>query len=224
MQSPVIARGIWRVLIVAVLVISTTGCAVRKPPNQKDIANKALPNAKPIPPVWSASSIAGQVNNDWLKTFHDPQLNAIVSEAIANNLDLRQSAQRVEEARQTVIVVGANLKPQIALKVGGAATVTSPEQSRTGSNMEYGVVEWEIDIWGKLRAQRAAAEESYEATTLDYAFARQSLAATAATSWYQAIETRQLLGLAQENVNICERLLELSSVRRAAGKVADLDV
>lgn len=191
MQHRITARGpCWLVLIAGVLVICTTGCAVRKPPSQKAIANKALPNAKPIPPVWSASSIAGQINNDWLKTFHDPQLSAIVAEAIANNLNLRQSAQRVEQARQTVIVVGASLKPQIAGRLGGAATVTSPEKSQTGSNMEYGVVGWEIDIWGKLRAQRAAAEESYEAIRLDYAFARQSLAATAAASWYQAVETR----------------------------------
>ena len=218
------ARGTrWLVPIVGVLLICATGCAVRKSPSQKDIANKALPNAT-IPPVWSAPSMAGQVNNDWLKTFHDPQLDAIVAEAIANNLDLRQSAQRVEEARQTVIVVGANLKPQIAANIGGAATVTSPEKSQTASNMAYGVVGWEIDIWGKLRAQRTAAEERYEATALDYAFARQSLAATAAGSWYQAVETRQLLALAQENVNICDQLLGLSEVRRAAGKVADLDV
>ena len=32
------------------------------------------------------------------------------------------------------------------------------------------------------------------------------------------------MALAQENLKICERLLELSKVRRAAGKVADLDV
>jgi len=224
MQHQVITRGIrWCVMIVGALLVFTAGCAVRKPPSQKDIVSKALPNAA-IPPTWHTSSIAGQVSNDWLKTFHDPQLDAIVSEAIANNLDLRQSTQRVEEARQTVIIVGAALKPEIAANLGGAATVTSPENSRSGSNMAYGVVGWEIDIWGKLRAQRTASEESYEATALDYAFARQSLAATAADSWYLAVERRQLLVLAQENVRICDRLLELSRVRRSAGKVADLDV
>src|SRR5438552_5418536 len=162
MQHRVPARGSCWLLIVSVLVICTTGCAVRKPPSQKSITTKALPNAT-IPPVWKSPSIAGEVNSDWVKTFHDPRLDAIVTEAIANNLDLRQSAQRVEQARQMVIVVGANLKPQVGGKLGGAATVTSPEKSQTGSNMEYGVVAWEIDIWGKLRAQRTAVEESYQA-------------------------------------------------------------
>jgi outer membrane protein TolC len=44
-----------------------------------------------------------------------------------------------------------------------------------------------------LRAQRAASEANAEAAALDYAYARQSLAATAAKLWYVAIETRQLL-------------------------------
>src|SRR5208282_309797 len=58
----------------------------------------------------------------------------------------------------------------------------------------------------------------------DYAFARQSLAATTAKSWYLAIETRQLLALAEQSVDIYTKLLELVKVRRDAGKVADLDV
>src|SRR5690349_20488584 len=50
------------------------------------------------------------------------------------------------------------------------------------------------------------------------------MAATTAKSWYLAIETRQLLALAQQSVDIYGHLLELVKVRRAAGKVADLDV
>jgi NodT family efflux transporter outer membrane factor (OMF) lipoprotein len=92
------------------------------------------------------------------------------------------------------------------------------------SNMELATVSWEIDVWGRLRSQRAAAQENYEAIALDYAFARQSLAATTAESWYLAIETRQLLALTEQSVDVYEKLLELVKIRRAAGKVADLDV
>jgi multidrug efflux system outer membrane protein len=46
----------------------------------------------------------------------------VVAEAIANNLDLRQAAARVEAARQTVIVVGSQLKPQIGARFGVSGT------------------------------------------------------------------------------------------------------
>jgi len=57
-------------------------------------------------------------------------------------------------------------------------------------------------IWSRLRVQRAAAQAGYEATALDYAYARQSLAATAAKSWYLTIETSQLVALTEQSVAI----------------------
>lgn len=214
----------WLVPAIGALVVCTIGCAVRKAPSQQDIVARALPIGTKIPPNWTASSIGGDVGNGWLKTFNDAQLSAIVAEAIANNLDLRQAAERVEEAREAVIVVGAQLKPHIAGTVGGAGTVKSPSGDLGGSYATYGLLSWEIDVWGRLRAERASAEETYEAVGLDYAFARQSLSATAADCWYLAVETRQLVALAQEDVKTYTRLLELAKLRRAVGKVADLDV
>jgi multidrug efflux system outer membrane protein len=143
------------------------------------------------------------VTGDWVKSFQDHGLEVIVSEAIANNLDLRQAAARVEAARQSVTVVGSKLKPQVGANFS-AATTRSKDMNvvdQSQSNMELATVSWEIDVWGRLRAQRAAAQESYEAIAVDYAFARQSLAATAAQSWYQAIETRQLLALTERAIN-----------------------
>jgi outer membrane protein, multidrug efflux system len=202
------------------------GCALHKPPPHPTIVDQALPKATPLPPAWSSVPDTGNVTASWVKSFNDHGLEVVVSEAIANNLDLRQSAARVEAARQSVIVVGAKLKPQVSANFQGATTrakdMDTIEQNQ--SNMELATVSWEIDVWGRLRAQRAAAQESYEAIALDYAFARQSLAATTAKSWYLAIETRQLLTLAEQSVNIYQKLLELVKVRRAAGKVADLDV
>jgi len=202
------------------------GCALHKPPSQMAIVNQALPKATPLPPAWNSGTDTANVTDDWVKSFKDDELGVVVSEAIANNLDLRQSAARVEEARQSVIVVGAKLKPQIGATFGGATTRSSNAASSNQyqSNMEYGGISWEIDVWGQVRSQRAAVQENYEAVALDYAFARQSLAATTAKSWYLAIETRRLLALAQQSVDIYANLLDLVKVRRAAGKVADLDV
>jgi multidrug efflux system outer membrane protein len=44
----------------------------------------------------------------------------------------------------------------------------------------------------QVRSQRAAVQENYEAVALDYAFARQSLAATTAKSWYPHMENAVL--------------------------------
>ena len=212
--------------VVVTVGVCLCGCALHRLPSHPTIVGEALPKATPLPPAWSAAPGTENVTGEWVKSFRDHGLEVVVSEAIANNLDLRQSAAEVEEARQSVVVVGSKLKPQVSATFSGASTRSKDmnviEQSQ--SNMELATVSWEVDVWGRMRAQRAAAQENYETTALDYSFARQSLAATAAKSWYLAIETRQLLALADQSVNIYQKLLELVKVRRAAGKVADLDV
>jgi outer membrane protein, multidrug efflux system len=208
----------------SVLLLAASSCSLSTPPTQMEVIEQALPKGTRIPPQWVSDPAASIVADDWLKSFNDPALDAIVAEAIANNLDLRQGAARVEAARQIVVVVGSRLWPQIGAQFSAATLHDSSESANTNSNMQYGGISWEIDLWGRIRAQKAAAEAGFEATALDYAFARQSVAATTAKSWYLAIETRQLLALAEHAVEIFARLLELVKIRRAAGKVADLDV
>lgn len=210
------------------LLAMLAGCALSTPPSHTELLGQALPTTTTIPPAWSAEANADPVADDWLHTFDDPRMQALVAEAIANNLDLRQAADRMEVARQNVVVVGAALLPQVNLALGGSSIAATNSGTGQGehfnSTLGYGIISWEADIWGRLRAQRAAAEAGYAATALDYAYARQSLAATTAKSWYLAVESRQLLALAEENVRLYQDLLKLVQQRRAAGKVADLDV
>jgi NodT family efflux transporter outer membrane factor (OMF) lipoprotein len=219
-----------RCIVAGTVGISLCGCALHRPPSHPTIVDQALPKATPLPPAWTSTPNSAAPNNDvadnWVKSFQDPGLDSVVSEAIANNLDLRQSAARVEEARQSVIVVGAKLRPQVGANLAAATTRSTDKDvtQQNQSSMVLGEVSWEVDVWGRLRSQRAAARENYQTIALDYGFARQSIAATTAKSWYLAIETRQLLTLTEQAVNIYQQLLELVKIRRAAGKVADLDV
>jgi len=208
-------------ILIAVAVLA--GCALKTPPTHKDVVDQALPTATHIPPAWSADPGSGELTNAWLKTFNDATLEALVAEAISNNPDLRVAAANVIIARQTVIVVGAGLLPSVGVQLGANATDDLDHTTFTSNSAFIGAA-WEVDLWGRLRAQRAASEANAEAAALDYAYARQSLAATTAKLWYLAIETRQLLMLSEQAVKIYSDLLVLVQLRRAAGKDSDLDV
>ena len=213
------------VQVVACIAAVLLGGCLARPPDHSEIVNKSLPKGTSIPDKWSASNGANTaVSDNWLETFHDPGLDAVVADAIKNNLDLQQAAARVKIARQTVIVVGAQLKPQVGAQFSGAAIQAIYPSNTFKSNMEYGGASWEVDVWGRLRSQQAAARANFEAVALDYSFARQSLAATTAKSWYLTIESRQLLGLAEQSVGVYADLLKLARVQASAGKVSDLDV
>ncbi|WP_319024692.1 TolC family protein [Microbulbifer hainanensis] len=211
-----------------VLSLFLGACALRAPPTQMEIFDQSLPVETAIPPEWIAGGNPAAVANNWLQTFNDPVLDSLVSEALANNLDLRQAADSVEVARQTVTVVGAQLLPQLGGQISGKRTHDFGDEEDFKHTFNHTVaalsMTWELDIWGRLRAQRAAAADNFEASTLDFAYARQSLAATVALNWYVTTEARQILQLAERAVGIYGRLLDLARIRHTSGKSSELDV
>jgi NodT family efflux transporter outer membrane factor (OMF) lipoprotein len=211
-------------LVVLGAAAALSGC-LSKAPSHAKVLKDSLQQGTQIPAAWTAGSGAdGVVTNDWLKSFNDPHLDAIVAEAIAHNLDLVQAAAQVEVARQNVVIVASQLKPQLGLGFGTATTRDKNRDQNYNSNSERLGIAWEVDIWGRLRAQRAAAKAGFEATALDYAWARQSLAASVSRAWYQAVELRRLVAVAEQAVKDYQELLRLSKVKQAAGQVAGLDV
>lgn len=212
------------VTVVFCMAVALSGC-LSKPPSSATVLQDALPNGTQIPVDWTARSGAdGVVANDWLKSFNDPHLDAVVAEAIAHNLNLVQAAAQVEVARQNVVVVASQLKPQIGLTFGGATTRDNDQDKNANSSDERIGIAWEPDIWGKLRAQRAAARSGFEATAFDYFWARQSLAATASQAWYQAVELRWLVEVTEQAVKDYQEMLRLSKVKQAVGQVGGLDI
>jgi len=213
------------VTLVVMLIIATAGgCALKAPPTHDAVVDQALPTSTTIPATWQAAAVDAPVANDWLKSLNDPALDALVAEALANNRELLQASQNVTIAQQAVIVVGSKLVPHVGASVGGRSTKDETHDGTFNSASAFAVVGWEIDVWGKLRAQRAAAEAGYQATALEYSFARQSLAATVAKAWYLTIETRQLVLVSEQSVLVYSALLDLVVIRRNAGKDSDLDV
>jgi outer membrane protein TolC len=219
-----LALPVLRLTAAGAIAAALGACAPSTPPAHDEIVRDALPEGTAIPPAWRAEGGVGAVADDWLRSFGDPVLDGLVAEAIAGNRDLAQAAARVRIAQQAVIVVGAQLLPQVGAVLGGRTTRDEDHDGNFNTGVIYAGVAWEIDLWGRLRAQRAAAEAGATATALDYAFARQSLAATVARAWYLASEARQQLALAEQSVKVYGELLALVKIRRAAGRDSDLDV
>ena len=207
----------------AACIVALTGCSLSTPPAHDEVVTRALPESTAIPPAWQADPGTADVAGNWLKSLHDPVLDGLVREALANNPDLRQAAQRVTIANQSVIVAGAPLLPQVGV-VAGARSTRDDNGDTANTTDIYAGVAWELDVWGRLRAQRAASAAQAAATKLDYAWARQSLAATVAKAWYLTTGTWQSLALAEQSVDVFDKLLKLVTVRRTAGKTTDLDV
>jgi NodT family efflux transporter outer membrane factor (OMF) lipoprotein len=199
-----------RALVLALVLLG--GCALKAPPPREDIAKQALPNFK-VPEAFQGA--AQPIEQGWLKSFNDPQLDALIAETLAYNPDLQVAAARVEQAAAQVKLAGATLKPQVNALARGGGTLSGDSSGLEGAGI---FANWEIDLWGRVRAGRAAATGVYDATTLDTEYARQSLAALVAKSWFVATEARMQKAIAEEMAGASERQLALSQDRLRIGR------
>jgi len=214
----------WRTSLVAVLLaLPAAGCALKPPPAHEATLEAALPPGTVVPGAWVATTRPGVVANGWLAELDDPAVAAIVAEALANNTDLRAAAANVQAAQQAALVAGSRMLPWVGANLGGNV-VHDDSGSTSESTVAYVGVAWEADVWGRLRATRAAAEASAQATELDYAYARQSLAATAARLWYLNTQANQLVTLSERAVDVYRQLTDLVQIRTDYGKVSKLDL
>jgi multidrug efflux system outer membrane protein len=98
----------------------------------------------------------------WFDVFQDPVLQALIKEAIANNLDLQVALARVEEARARAGIAKSYFYPQVDGELTYAvrqASSDNPDRDESVTqSANYGFrLSWEIDVFGRLRRQREAA-------------------------------------------------------------------
>lgn len=215
--------GTLPILLVAALWLQ--GCALSTPPERSEVIARALPTTTRIPDRWQQpDSLSGAVTNNWLASFGDPQLEQIVSEALTNNPDLRQSAATVLVVAQGINLAEAAMLPQIGGQLGETRTHDSDSDKTNSAHQVNIILSWELDIWGRLRAQESEAQANYAVAALEYAYARQSLAATTARSWFAAVQATQLLALAEQSRALYLQLFKVSQARYKAGRVSQFDV
>jgi NodT family efflux transporter outer membrane factor (OMF) lipoprotein len=207
------------ILVAAALALG--GCPLPRPPASDDLRALSLEHAV-VPPKWTAGEMAqGDVLDGWLATFHDPALEALVAEAMKYNYDLKIAAARVEAAEANARVAGATVYPQLGVRARGGTKLSGDESGLNGVGL---FASWELDLWGRVRAQAASGTAAYEATAFDAWYARQSIAALVAKSWFTAKEAAAQVALAEDSVKSAEELSRLANDRLRVGKGDEFDV
>jgi outer membrane protein TolC len=119
-----------------------------------------------IADAWSrADSAAAVQGGNWWERLGDTELSSIVDRALSHNLDLKAAGARLRAAQGQAKIAGAPLWPQVSAGGTGAERkqifvgLPIPGGPASSTSTSYGVsldVSWELDLWGRLSAGRAA--------------------------------------------------------------------
>jgi NodT family efflux transporter outer membrane factor (OMF) lipoprotein len=182
--------------------------------------------ATPTPPDWLVSSEpSAWPSTEWWQGFNSATLDTYIAQAQAANYDLAAAVARVREADAQARIAGAPLLPQVQ----GTATATHQRISGSGGSRTDTVfapglnASYEIDFWGKNRAAADAALATALAGRYDQATVELSVMTAVATTYFQAIETRDRLHVAEANFTSAQDILKGLELEEKVGIVTALD-
>lgn len=173
-----------------------------------------------------------EVAPEWWKNFNDPQLDAIVAEALANNRDLARAMARIDESRAALRAARAERLPNVSANASAARARASengpsafPGVSLTGNDFRATLnVAYEVDLWSRTANLNAAARDELLASEYARDTLRTALAAQVVQS-YAALQSldAQVLLFGQQ-VQAQRDSLALQRKRFDAGDISELDI
>ncbi|MBK1877595.1 efflux transporter outer membrane subunit [Pelagicoccus mobilis] len=177
------------------------------------------------PQEWAEANLQGEVEVNWIDSFEDPMLATLVEEAQSNNKDLRAAAATVERSRALAVQAGAGLKPAVSLSAGAARSGIAENSSADASSLSVGAqVDWELDLWGRVRSGAQAAAASSAAAEADYRYTQHSIAAATAKAYFANIEANLQLAIAEENLSITGETFRIVKAKEDNGVASAQDI
>jgi NodT family efflux transporter outer membrane factor (OMF) lipoprotein len=170
---------------------------------------------------------------DWWQVFNDPILNQLIDLAYQQNLDLQSAGIRILQARARLGITVGEKYPQVqqALlgyqrdQISSNAANTSPTADLNYDNYSAAFdATWEVDIWGKFRRSVQSDVANLVASIASYDDVLVSLLSEVALNYISVRTFEERLAVAQNNVEIQKRSLEITQARFEAGAVTELDV
>ena len=156
----------------------------------------------PIKTQTTAASVNTVLNhqdwpkNEWWKAYNDPELNGLIAKALSDAPDMQIARQRITLAEAQAKAAMAADGPQIDFSADaerqkmsaeglmGPFAITDPAAGTTGpwyTNGTFGLTAgWDLDLWGKNRAQVEARIGKVNAQKAELEQTRQLLASSVA--------------------------------------------
>jgi len=189
---------------------------------------------------------------EWWASFEDPVLDSIVSIALSRNLDLAEAVARIDEARARVGIATADLLPAVngsgnasrseqpanagfiggifgggandSLPADSTPAPTAPDRFAFTDYTASLTFSWELDLWGRIRRDRAAAIADLAAGEEDYRAIRIGIIAETIRAYHEVLDLRQRVALNRETVDALTERADLAAARYSQGLASSFEL
>ena len=179
-----------------------------------------------LPTGWSNVAGVGnaQVNpaTDFWQELGSADLNHLIDNALAQNLDLEAALHRIEQARAQAKSGAAPLYPTIT--ASGSSSQTFQDAKNTQSARGGASISYEVDLWGKNRNAAKSADYRVDASEFDREALRLVVTSDATNFYAEILSLNDRIRIAEFNLKNAEEVLRIIEARFGQGSVSGLEV
>lgn len=187
-----------------------------------------------LPASWagSADTSASSISVQWWKIYADALLDQLVEEAFAHNADLALAVARVDEARALAGYARSELFPFVDAGAERSRTQSSlrtntplpPGTERKTDSYRAGLnVNFELDLWGRLRDASSAARAEVLATQAARETVRLAVAAEVTQGYFALRAYDEQIVATRRSIDTRGEALTLQKLRYEAGVISEFE-
>lgn len=213
-----------RLVPLVLLTLALGACASLAPPSG--------PPAREVPAAFAVTGAPGTESGltvataaakaPWWERFGDAELSQLVARARDNNHDLAESLARLEAARAARGLASWGFGPSGGATAGFAEGRPAGEpRPAKSSQLSAGLdASWEIDLFGRVRSQRRAADAGLEGAQAFTEQVELVLAAEVVRTYFEARGAEERAGLLARFYADQEAIVEIEKERFELGRIS----
>ena len=166
----------------------------------------------------------------WFEIYHDTALQSLIKAAIDSNRNLMAAASHMQAALALSGAVKANMYPQLGYQAAAGAGTAGADATKVNGGLNsnvlnvFGVLNWELDIWGKLRLQTQSAVDEFLASKANRDALQVSLVAEVASDYFLLRDLDNKLMISEHTLEGRKQNTQLISDKFQHGYVSELDL
>ncbi|MBY0516382.1 MAG: TolC family protein [Bacteriovoracaceae bacterium] len=198
-------------------------------PSLPTTKNNSLPLPPSFPDANDASKEATTAEFKWNDFFHDEKLTSLIESALKNNQELHLMEQEVLIANNEIMSRQGEYLPKFKIGAsGGIEKIERFSSEEANSPTKFGnagfSMNWEIDIWKKLRNASKSAYLSYLGTIEARRFMVTNLVAEIANTYYELLALDNQLNIVDSYIEVLSQIRDMVTLQQSAARVTSLAV
>lgn len=202
-----------RAIFAIFIVVFVSGCSFKP-----DLPIKQSPD-------FNSSVASVNIDDRWWEVFNSKALNDLISSALVYNFDLNLALNSIERSRVALGLQELDQLPNVNISGSALRQNNYPLPPNSNSHGVYSIgamLNYEIDLWGRVRNSIGAAESMYKASIYDYESAKLSISSNVAYSYILLLSLKMQENILGDTLKSYISSMEFRQNQLKAGSISEI--